>query len=446
MEDQADIVAGKAQGMTLQDWQLAKARGEPVTLADLGAGRTQALLRSAANSSPEGRAYIENIIDTRFKSQAERVATDIRHITGSKADAVKTADQLVAEYEAKRTPYYQRAFQQPKAQSLWTQELEQIAQAPSVQEAIRAANIAGKDEAAKLGLTPMKSPFKINPVTNRFEIQPGVTPNLQFWDVVKKQLDKMGTRESQFWARTLRDQLDFHVPQYKDARGFAKKFFDEDDALQAGRKLAGKKQIVTEELKKQLRQLEPEELELFREGYAYDLAERVVKNLSETRNITKAIYNTPGEKERILAVFGPVGAKKLEARMTLEAIMDGARQALGNSTTARQLIEAGLAGGAAGAIYGGDLQSVLGGAAAGATARRAMAAEALSGVRTVAGYVDRGVARRVAELLMSNDPQKLAQGIEMVVRNKKIAAGLNDLANALFAATEARTEPFGANP
>jgi hypothetical protein len=292
----------------------------------------------------------------------------------------------------------------------------------------------------------MRSPFKIDPTTNRFTIEPGVTPNLQFWDVVKKQLDKMGTRESQFWARTLRDQLDFHVPQYKDARGFAKQFFDEEDALTAGRKLAGKKQIVTDELKKQLRQLEPEELELFREGYAYDLAERVVKNLSETRNITKAIYNTPGEKERILAIFGPQGAAKLEARMTLEAVLDGARQALGNSTTARQLIEAGLAGGAAGAVYGGDLQSVLGGAAAGAAARRAAAAEAMQGVRTIAGYVDRGVARRVAELLVSDDPQKLAKGIEMVAKNKQIAAGLTDLANALFAATEARTEPLGSTP
>jgi hypothetical protein len=335
---------------------------------------------------------------------------------------------------------YKKAFAQPNAQVMWSPEYEQLAQAPVVQEAIRGALVAGKDAAAKAGFTPLQNPFKMNPATGRFELQPGQYPNLQFWDAVKKNLDKINSRESQFWAKTLRGKLDDAVPEYGDARGMAHKFFGEEDALEAGRKLAGKKQIVTEELKKQLRQLDKEELELFREGYAYDMAERVVKNISETRNLTKAIYNTPGERERILAIFGPQGAAKLEARMALEAIMDGARQALGNSTTARQLIEAGLAGGAAGAVLsGGDLSSIAAGAAAGPVARRAMAMEALSGINSLAGYVDRGVARRVAEALVSDDPAKIQEGIELVAKNERLRAGITDIANALINATAART-------
>jgi hypothetical protein len=114
--------------------------------------------------------------------------------------------------------------------------------------------------------------------------------------------------------------------------------------------------------------------------------------------------------------------------------MDGARQAMGNSTTARQLIEAGLAGGAAGAIYGGgwDPSSIGQGMAYAAGSRlgasKLMSEEVKVGLKHMIGKVDARTARRVAELLTSDDPRLLREGYQMAAKSNAIMQGLQNLA------------------
>lgn len=430
--DAEAIAAGKAEGMTAQQWAAAKAAGEPVTLADLGAGNTQSLLRSSANTSPEGRAMLEKVINDRFAGQSERVADDVRGLVSGGANAGKTADQLVAEYDQKRLPAYKAAFAHPNAQAMWNGDLEQMSQAPVVQNAIRMATVNAKNEAAKLGLTPPKvSPFTFND-EGRMVLRTNpdgstMTPNLQFWDVVKKNLDKMG-QDGQGWSKVLRDHLDDAVPQYGKARGIASQFFGERDALEAGRTLAGKR-VDPDIIKGAMRKMSPEEQELFREGYASDWAGRVIGDFRDSRDITKAMFNSPNERARAEAIFGKSGIDKIQTRMTLETIMDGARKAMGNSTTARQLIEAGLAGGALGGYLDGDWKGAAAGFASGAGARKALSTEMAAGARKIIGHVDAKTARNVAEMLTSSDPSRLAQGMRMATSNKKIADGLRSIAD-----------------
>lgn len=433
--DQQLIASGQAKGMSLPEWQAARAAGEPVTLADLGAGHTQSLLRSAANTSPEGRAMLEQVLEGRFLNQGERVAGDVRGLVAGGANANKTADQLVAEYDAGRAPLYRKAFAHPNAQGMYDDTLEQVTQAPVVQQAIRMANITAKNEAAKIGLTPMKdSPFVFDQSGRMTLRDPNMTPNLQYWDAVKKNLDKLGP-EGAAWARTLRDHLDTQVPGYQEARGFAANFFGERDALDAGRKLAGKR-VDPETIRSSMRKMDPHEQELFREGYASDWADRVVGNISETRDITKAMFNSPNERERARAVFGDAGMRKMEARMSLETIMNGARNAMGNSTTARQLIEAGLAGGALGGYASGwDPHAMIEGASGAAGARFAagkyLAPEIAAGARKLVGKVDAKTAANVARLLTSDDPRQLAQGLRLAMANQRVAEGLKRIANTV---------------
>jgi hypothetical protein len=443
--DQELITAGQAQGLSVQDWIRARNAGEPVTLADLGAGHTQSLLRSAANTSPEGRALLEQVINDRFLNQSERVAADVRRLVAGGANAGKTADQLVAEYDVGRAPLYRRAFSQPAAQQMWTPELEQIVQAPSVQNAIRMANVTAKNEAAKLGFTPMReSPFVFD-ASGRMTLRTRpdgstVTPNLQYWDAVKKNLDKMGP-EGAAWARTLRDHLDSIVPHYADARGFAAKFFGERDALEAGRSMAGKR-VDPEVIRAAMRKMDPNEQELFREGYASDWANRVIGNMRDTQDVTKAMFNSPNERARAQAIFGDAGMRHIQARMTLETIMDGARRAMGNSTTARQIIEAGLAGGALGGYASGWDPRTMGESALGfAGARSApflgeklgahMVSQIAQSARYTIGRVDARTAANVARLLTSDNPQELRQGIRLAASNQRIGDGLKRIANTL---------------
>jgi hypothetical protein len=230
-------------------------------------------------------------------------------------------------------------------------------------------------------------------------------------------------------ARTLRGELDQQVPSYANARGVASQYFGESNALEAGQKLAGKK-VDPAQITAVMKQMKPDEQELFREGYASDWANRVISNISDTRDITKAMFNSPNERARALAVFGQSGVDKMQTRMTLETIMDGARKAMGNSTTARQLIEAGLAGGTLeGYLSGWDPTHMAAGFAGAAGARKAIGSELATGARQLVGKVDGKTARLMAELLTSNDPAKLSQGMRMAQKNQRISDGLKNIAN-----------------
>jgi hypothetical protein len=450
------ILRGQAKGMTPTQWMQAKAAGEPVTLADLGSANTQSLLRSAANTSPEGRAMLEKMIEEKFLTQSERVGAEVRNLVAGGANAGKTADQLVAEYDLKRVPAYRQSYREGD-KSIMTPTMERLMGSPTFVDAMKGAISSGKDRAINQGFGAFNPAVVVeNGVIKFTGARPGgppTYPNLQYWDAVKKELDSFASQAKrkgdtnanvyEGLAKTLRDELDIVVPSYKDTRGIAATFFGERDALEAGRKLAGKK-IDPQIVRRMMRDMDPAERELFQEGYASDLAGRVIGDISQTRDITKAIMNTPNERARIEAIFGQAGLNKLEARIALETFMDGARRAMGNSTTARQLAEMGLAGGAlyGGVESGGDpsqmLLTALTGAGAGFTGGKLLATEAAAGARRLVGYVDKNTATNVARLLTSNDPTQLAQGIAMAAKNQKVLDALKNAATRMALAGQAR--------
>lgn len=440
-KDQELIAAGKADGMSPQEWIAARKAGEPVTLADLGSSNTQALLRSSANTSPEGRAILEKALNDRFAGQTERVGEEVRGLVAGGANAGKTAEELVADYDRARVPAYKQAFQQGDKEII-SPAIERLMGSPTFEQAMKNAVSTGKDRAIAEGYGAFNPGVAVENGMIKFtKTKPtGVPqyPNLQYWDAVKKELDSMANVAKRQGdtssvagnlAATLRNELDQQVPSYANARGIAAQFFGENNALEAGRKLAGKK-VDPAQIAQIMSKMKPDEKKLFQEGYASDWANRVIGNISDTRDITKAMFNSPNERARALAVFGPAGMAKMEARMALETIMDGARKAMGNSTTARQLIEAGLAGGTLeGYLSGWDPTRMAEGAAGAAGARKFLGSEMAAGARTLVGKVDSRTARLVAELLTSNDPTKLAQGMRMAQKNQRISEGLKNIAN-----------------
>lgn len=462
--DAEQIASGEAKGLTPQEWVAAKNAGEPVTLAELGAGNTQALLRSAANTSPEGRALLEKVIDERFLGQSERVANTVRELVPG-ANARRTADQLVAEYDAARKPMYQQSFAEGDRE-ITTPTIERLMGAPMFEQAMKGAITSGKDRAILEGygtfnpgvFIDKNGVLQLNKKANGVPI----SPNLQYWDAVKRELDtkarvafRAGDNETgavaSNMAKTLRSELDTAVPSYAKTRGVAADYFNESNALEAGRKLAGKK-VDPEEIRGVMRKMKPDEKELFREGYASDWADRVIKNISDTRDLTKAMFNSPNERDRAMAVFGSAGVGKLQARMALETIMDGARRAMGNSTTARQLIEAGLAGGALeGAIEGGGdwrkiashgaVGAVLGGIGGHSQVGPKLVGHMAAGAQKLIGKVDSRTAANVARLLTSDNPNELAKGLKLAASNANIAAGLKRIAERMALSGGMRANP-----
>ncbi len=452
----SDMIArGEAQGMSPQQWAQARQNGEPVTLADLGSARTQALLRSAANTSPEARAMLENTFEQRFLGQTERVGDTVRNVLpGGQANARKTGDQLVAEYDQARTPAYKQSYQEGD-KPIMSPAMERLMGSDTFVAAMKRAISTGKDRDIEMGLGGFNPMVNVTPdgriVFNKGAQGAPTYPNLQYWDQVKRELDaaaNMQKREGntvggpQALARILRDELDKQVPSYAKARGIAENYFGESNALEAGRALAGKKPVAAD-VAQIMRKMDPQERQLFQEGYASDLAERVIGRMKDTQNVTKAMFNSPNERQLAAAVFGPGGVAMLRSRMALETIMNGARDAMGNSTTARQLIEAGLAGGAlSGYESGWDPTKMAGGLMLGVGARAGIGHQRLAplaeGAKNLIGKVDAKTARRVAELLTSNDPRLLRQGYQMAAKNEAIGNGLMAIAKRVSMAGQAQ--------
>jgi hypothetical protein len=327
-------------------------------------------------------------------------------------DAGPTLDKLHDAAKAANRPAYAKAYAQ--GQGLWDDGLEQLSQAPVVQQAIRLAFVTGRNKDALAGFPPLKNPFSMNKETGHFQLAEGATPNLQFWDHVKRNLDKLGA-EGQAHSRALRDHLDDLVPSYKDARSGAAKFFGAEDALEAGAKFAsmsGRDTIKLHEARQALSKMGDAERKLFETGFVSNLIGKI-EGAREGQDVVKAIFNSETAKQQIRLALGDERAAQLEAKLLTERAMNGLKIAVqGNSWTARQLAELGLAGGTTGSI------GVLG---AYTQDPQAIAASFLVGGLAAGRYkIDQRVAKRVGEMLASSDAGVIQKGVDIIAKSKRM--------------------------
>ena len=464
-QDYPQVSAGTSLGMTPTEWAAAKAAGEPVTIADLGGETTRALMRSAANTSPEGRAALQSVIADRFAQQNDRAGVTVRSLVQGGANTAKTKAQLEAEYDAERGDAYKAAYDAGD-KPIWSPELERLTSAPTVVGALRGAVDRWKDWQVKDGFGGMNPPVKVTPDGQlQFTGGKGMLPypNLQLWDYAARNLAGMASAARRAGNNTeaslyggleqrLKGELDKQVPEFADARGVAAKFFGGNNAIEAAQEAVRappRPGSVGDPaaIQRAMAGMKPAERGMFQESYADSLAAKL-EATGDNRDITNSLFNSPQERKKIGAVFGPHGIDKIQAFVNREKIYDAARKALGNSTTVRQMMEAGLAGGAVGAYLGnGDPRSIAEGAVsaaglgAGGAASGLMRQGIISGTKTALGYVDRNTATRVAKLLASDNPVELARGLQMAARNQRVGAALGDVAAKVSAAAGALRRP-----
>ncbi|EJN10471.1 hypothetical protein PMI42_06247 [Bradyrhizobium sp. YR681] len=436
------------RGLTLQEMQDARATNQPAALIDTGGEVTRAMARSAANTSPEARSTLNHLIDNRFESQAPRLAEWLQQsFHYPDATAQREAIDSIARTVNRAT--YARAHSRPAAQSMWDEGFEQLMQAPVVQEAARGATMTGANRSAAQGFTPVRRPFEFHDqesltprYTRRADDQGReILPNLEFWDHVKRNLDdKINTlqrsgqnsaaRDAQELRARLVEKLDRSVPEYAAARRGAAAFFGADDAIEAGQNYVGaSRQFRTPDVRRQLAQMSPVERQLFQDGYVSRLVQTIEQS-GDRRTILNKISNSPGAREEMEVALGPQRAREVEARLRVEGLMDVARNTVqGNSTTARQLVELGLAGGVGGyESYQGDPQALI---------KAALVYGAARGHRVV----DERVAREVARLLASDNVGQVQRGLRILTRNQNMMRSIRN-ADAAIASVSAR----GAEP
>lgn len=412
-----------ATRLTPNEFAASVQSGGPATIMDIGGNTTRALARSAANTSPEGRAALERTINDRFEGQNERVTGWLRN-TFHYPDAAAQAEALETVGRTVNRANYTRAMRDGDRE-IFSPELDRLMGSPAVVDAMRKASVSGKDRAITQGMGAMRQGVTVeNGVVTFTRGRNGAPtyPNLAFWDATKKELDDAANAAARAGrngeagtlrdlTRTLRGELDVQVPSYQQARAGAAHFFDAENALEAGQNFVGKN-MTSADARRALSQMTPQERQLFQDGFVSRFTEQL-NAVGDRRSILNKIGESPAAREKLNVALGRDRAQELEAGLRVEGVMDLARNAVsGNSTTARQLAEIGLAGGAYGFSGGGINPFTDPGAV--------MNAALVYGAARGRNVINERLSRRVADMLVSNDPQVLLRGIRTVARNQTL--------------------------
>lgn len=442
-----DVTANPGSVMNAADEAVARQSGMPLINVDKGGETTRALARSVANQSPEARAVIQRTVDDRFTTQAPRAVEFIKRLTGGNVDDLAYQQRLQTTARMVNKPRYDAAYNAPQARAIWTPEIQNLMQAKPFMAAINAAEDTAANAAAVGGGKAVRNPFEFLPdggVTLRTNADGSrALPSLQFWDIVQRNLrnsadiaDRGGDRLLASQIRDMRGQLlgtlDTAVPEFQTARQGAAAFFGADDALEAGKKFATQPGAVPEATAA-FQKFNGTEKEAFSTGYASELIDRIMKS-GDRRNVIQQVFGSPAARQMNELVFGAGKARQLEAYVRVEALADQLRGAMGNSTTARQLMELGIGGGA-GFALSGDWQGALTGAAL------------AKGARFAGQKVDAKVMEEVAKLLTSDSPQALQKAVANATLSPQWMLALDQLQMTLAVPTRgtAMAVPSGQN-
>lgn len=432
-----DIKTGSG-GLTPTDFVAAKKSGQPVNLMDVGGETTRSLARSAANTSPEGREVLNRSINDRFEGQSDRLSDWLR-TNFHYPDAVAQQEALESASRTANRGAYAKAYQEG-SKGLWSPELERLAGSDAVAAAMKAAAKNAKDEAIVSGHGAMNPNITFTP-DGRIQFTKGpkgvpTYPDLQFWDLTRRELSDAavragpGTAEARRYtafAKALNSELDTLVPSYGIARAGAASFFGAQDALEAGQKAVTSK-MTNSQIRTGLAKMSATEKQLFQDGFV-DRYIQTMREMPDRRSVLNTIGQSPAARERLALALGPQKAKSLEAMLRIEGIMDLARPAVqGNSTTARQLVELGLAGGS-------DLYQ--GGGKPTADPQALLNAALVYGAARGHRVIDERVAQMVARLLASSDLNQLNRGMRLLASNQNLLAAIRN-ADAGLAAVAAR--------
>jgi hypothetical protein len=427
----------RAGGFPLDPDAIAAAiqSGMPRAIVDTGGERTLALARSAANTSPEARAALNELAQDRFNEQAPRIAGFIRSINGN-PDAAAETEALQSAARAANKPAYQRAYVAGD-RGIWSPELERLASSPAVADAMRGAVQRGQNRAVADGFGAFNPKLTVTDdgrlIFHRGPSGVPTHPSLQFFDYTQRELRDAASaaqragRNEEAGAlfglhKQLLAELDRQVPAFAGARRGAAAFFGAQNALEAGRGFVMSNASLSD-ARRALAKMSQPERDLFQRGFASELADRIERT-GDRRNVVNSIFlGNPAARQRIEMALGRPRGRQLEALLRAETLTDGLRRALGNSTTARQLAEMGMAGaGVAGIewLKDGDVNP----------------AHAIAGAVTMgllhhgAKLIDERVSRRVGELLASSDTAQLAKGVQIVSRNHTLFNALRRLTSA----------------
>ena len=409
-----DKTAGLA--MSADDLAAARSNAQPIINADRGGQNVRSLARSAANQSPDVWGQMDDLTKQRFYGQSDRAVRKVSEIVGGNVDDLAAQDQLRTAARKANGAAYEKAYRTnfSQAQPMQLDAIQQRIPAQAMREAMQIAKAEGRPFGEQLVASIDDAADQV--VFRR-------TPSMREWDYIQRGLrgatDKayrsgsggVGTAYKDL-RQELLGILDEVNPDFKAARVGASAAFGAEDALEAGKKFAATRRN-TGEMARAIKGMKPAEKKLFETGFASELVDRL-KSPSDSVDVIKQVFGSPEAREKMVMAFGKNKARELEAFARVEAAMHVTRGSLGNSTTAKQLAEMGLVGGA-------NVGATAYGVATGDWRYQALVAAATA-ARYGKNKVDQRVIEKIGDLLLSGDPKAM----DRIIQNAQSSSAYMD--------------------
>jgi hypothetical protein len=431
-ESMVSDIEQRGTAISPQEAAVADIAGTPLTTMDWAHEGTRRLARWASNQSPEAANEIAQVVIPRYEQQAARVSGFIDRMFGG---LDRGAEREGIEQAARNAngPAYRRAYA-VGANDLTgqSQRIQDLMQIDEVQAAMKAAEKKWRSRATLDG-------FGGNFPTEK---------NLQYWDYVHRELAddarafaRNGRNEDASRIggldRMLKDELDTLVPQFAQARRGAYGFFNSENALDAGVDFARNNSVDRMQgAARALSQMSQGDRELFARGFASELISKLRDPAVSANVVNKAFVDSPNAQAALNLALGSTRARQVEALIRVEKIADGARRAMGNSTTMQQFLDtarqSGLLRAGAHGIGGMGAVALLEGIEQGhidpyhVIVGGILMAVARAGVH----QINERTATKVAELLTSQDPGELSRGLQIVSSSRPIFQALRTLTGA----------------
>lgn len=318
------LLAAKSSGI---DDATAKAKlaelGPEGFIADVLGQKGQSLARTSANLSPDARSILESASSGRVSTQQDRLLAALGQ------PAARTVDDAQRSiYEAAKPAV--RAAYDDAAQSGFAKPLERPGwfDSPIFKEAIGHAQattqnrvaLYGEKEGSQFGLLDAARQYLSNKSKNYADPQA-----IDYGNAAKK----------------LNEFIDASVPEASKARGLAQAYKKQQEALQVGQDLS-KVRPDPQAVAAASKSVAPEQVA---QGYVIGKTNEINNRMPGKRTIDM-FDGTPAQKEAIVLALGDK-AGAVTRQTAAERQFLAFDQALkGNSTTARQLAEMGMMGGA----------------------------------------------------------------------------------------------------
>lgn len=398
--------------------------GPDAMTADVFGEKGLAVSRQMANINPEARDILEASVLGRKGQQNARLATDIESIAGVKPGEGKTVKELTGAIDEKFRPELDRLYSQARAagKDMPLQFFNDVLKTPQGASVFKEAEAAVKARASLKG-----TPEDIS--------------NLAIIDEMKKIFDSKATSSyanadnaaGGLWrdfAKNLRTRADSFMdmqenPIYAEARALGQQAAKAKEAVALGESLGNGR--VPRDLPKNVEKVDLGNRQRLAQGYAAKKTDSLL-NRNSTEGAINEFYTPMGKK----AAEASLGPGALDKSLSRERTFNRTAKALtGNSTTARQLVEMGLGGTAAGAaatyLTGDPLQGGVAGILAALTRKGAPFI-----AKKLATDAQKSAAPHIAKMLIGrNIPAEISQ-LTPGTLEKLSKAGRDKLVKALL--------------